>query len=116
MQLAAISRKGSGTVLLRSFSAKRIALTDTGTWSTKEYLPAGIFGQAGTGELLFWEIEGTLSWEWEISTVHSRLYLLAGGANLQESFWQKPSLRGKTTARPRCSSRSAAIWMNSSRA
>lgn len=92
--------KDLGLFCCAPFSAKRIALTDTGTWSTKEYLPAGIFGQAGTGELLFWEIEGTLSWEWEISTVHSRLYLLAGGANLQESFWQKSLAPGESYRTP----------------
>ena len=82
------------------FSAKRISLSNVGTWSTKEHLPMGIFENTQTGDFLLWEIEGSLAWNWEISNINNRLYLLAGGGSLQESFWQKQLAKGQTYTTP----------------
>lgn len=71
------------------FSGKRISICNTGTWSTKEYLPSGILENARNGKMLYWDIEGSLSWNWELSTVNGKLYLAAGGPSLQETGWQK---------------------------
>ncbi|HBF38009.1 MAG TPA: alpha-galactosidase, partial [Firmicutes bacterium] len=48
-------------------SSKCIAVTNTGNWSTKEYLPMGYLENQETGTNLFWQIEHNGSWHWEIS-------------------------------------------------
>ncbi|MBQ9481335.1 MAG: alpha-galactosidase [Clostridia bacterium] len=82
------------------FSAKRVMCSNVGTWSTKEFLPSGMLENTQTGRVFFWQIEGSLSWQWEISTINNRLYLLAGGANLQEGMWQKKLAAGDAYTTP----------------
>ena len=83
------------------FSAKRIALANTGTWSTKEYLPMGILEDGLGGEMLFWSVEGSLAWNWELSTAGGGLYLAAGGPSLQETGWQRTLAPGERYETPR---------------
>lgn len=47
-------------------SSKRIAITNTGNWSTKEYLPMGLLENTQEEKILYWQIEHNGSWHWEI--------------------------------------------------
>ena len=45
----------------------RIAVSSSGTWSTKEYLPMGGLQNIETNCTLLWQIEHNGSWHWEFS-------------------------------------------------
>lgn len=68
-------------------STKRIAVSSTGTWSTKEYLPIGII--ENPDECIFWQIEHNGSWNFEISDVAGVNYLKLSGPSEQENGWYK---------------------------
>ncbi|MGB4659189.1 MAG: glycoside hydrolase family 36 protein [Mobilitalea sp.] len=70
-------------------SSKVIGVTNTGNWSTKEYLPMGYMENTETGTNLFWQIEHNGSWHWEISDQTSHLYLALSGPTEIESHWFK---------------------------
>lgn len=73
--------------------SKRIAVSNTGTWSAKEYLPMGAASsESGT---LLWQIENNGSWQWEISDVTDMLYLKLSGPNEQENAWYKELKSGE---------------------
>lgn len=69
------------------FSSKRISASNTGTWSTKEYLPMAVYED--TGSALMWQIENNGSWQWEISDIDDMLYLKVSGPTEQENQWYK---------------------------
>lgn len=70
-------------------SSKVIGITNTGNWSTKEYLPMGFLENTETGTNLFWQIEHNGSWHWEISDQTAHLYLALSGPTEIESHWFK---------------------------
>ena len=70
-------------------SSKVIGVTNTGNWSTKEYLPMGYLENTETGSNLLWQIEHNGSWHWEISDVTGHFYLQLSGPTEQESHWCK---------------------------
>lgn len=70
-------------------SSKAIGVTNTGNWSTKEYLPMGYLENTETGTNLFWQIEHNGSWHWEISDQTAHLYLALSGPTETESHWFK---------------------------
>ena len=70
-------------------SSKAIGITNTGNWSTKEYLPMGFLENQETSTNLFWQIEHNGSWHWEISDQTSHLYLALSGPTEIESHWFK---------------------------
>lgn len=70
-------------------SSKAIGVTNTGNWSTKEYLPMGYLENTETSTNLFWQIEHNGSWHWEISDQVSHLYLALSGPTETESHWFK---------------------------
>lgn len=70
-------------------SSKVIAATNTGNWSTKEYLPMGYLENIETSTNLFWQIEHNGSWHWEISDQTGHLYLQLSGPTETESHWFK---------------------------
>lgn len=70
-------------------SSKAIGITNTGNWSTKEYLPMGYLSNTETGSGLFWQIEHNGSWHWEISDYNAHLYLALSGPTEIESHWSK---------------------------
>lgn len=77
-------------------SSKAFALTNTGNWSTKEYLPMGCVTNTETGTNLFWQIEHNGSWHWEISDQTNHLYLQLSGPTETESHWYKKLNPGET--------------------
>ncbi|MBQ8813102.1 MAG: alpha-galactosidase [Lachnospiraceae bacterium] len=76
------------------FSMKRVAVSNTGTWSSKEFLPMGVFSD--TQNTLMWQIENNGSWQWEISDIADMLYLKLSGPTEQENMWYKELKQGET--------------------
>nr|WP_276008933.1 glycoside hydrolase family 36 protein [Aequitasia blattaphilus] len=74
---------------LATRSSKAIHVSNTGNWSTKEYLPMGNVTNTETGSRLFWQIENNGSWHWEISDQTNHLYLQMSGPTENESHWFK---------------------------
>jgi len=70
-------------------STKRISISNTGTWSTKEYLPMGCVINTDAESTLMWQIESNGSWQWEISDISNKLYLKISGPNENENHWWK---------------------------
>lgn len=70
-------------------SSKAFHISNTGNWSTKEYLPMGYIENKETGTGLFWQIEHNGSWNWEISDQTGHLYLQLSGPTENESHWYK---------------------------
>jgi len=70
-------------------STKRISISNTGTWSTKEYLPMGCVINTEAESTLMWQIESNGSWQWEISDIDNKLYLKISGPNENENYWWK---------------------------
>ena len=66
---------------------KRIWYGNTGSWSSKEYLPAGALSCCGT--FAFWQIEHNGSWHAEIGQNKMLPYLALSGPSFQENGWQK---------------------------
>lgn len=72
---------------ITKFSTKKISVSNTGTWSSKEYLPMGAFENSKT--TFMWQIEHNGSWQWEISDIADRMYLKISGPNEYENHWYK---------------------------
>lgn len=70
-------------------STFRILAANTGSWSTKEYLPMGCFYNATQKEAMLWQIESNTSWSWEISDYGNLLYLRLAGPSESENGWWK---------------------------
>ena len=77
-------------------SSKAVNVTNTGNWSTKEYLPMGYLANEETGSSLFWQIEHNGSWHWEISDYNAHLYLALSGPTEIQSHWSKELAPGDT--------------------
>ncbi|MBQ9915542.1 MAG: alpha-galactosidase, partial [Clostridia bacterium] len=76
------------------FSTKRIARSNTGTWSSKEYLPMGAY-ESKDG-CLMWQIEHNGSWAWEISDIADELYLKISGPNDREHGFYRELIPGES--------------------
>lgn len=70
-------------------SMKRVCVGNTGSWSTKEYLPMGILGNADNGGFMLWQIENNGSWHYEIGEHDGKLYLNVGGPDFENNSWAK---------------------------
>ena len=70
-------------------ATSKISASNTGTWSTKEYLPMGCLYAPDKKEAMLWQIESNTSWSWEISDMHPLLYLrLSGPSELYNGWWK----------------------------
>ncbi len=76
-----------GYTKINKFSTKRIAVSNTGTWSSKEYLPMGMIEEKD--KMILWQIEHNGSWSWEISDIADVMYLKLSGPSEQENGWWK---------------------------
>lgn len=83
-----------GMERITPFSTKRIFISNTGTWSTKEYLPMGAIQSNNT--VYLWQIESSGSWQWEISDISDMLYLKLSGPTEQENGWYKELIPGES--------------------
>lgn len=89
-------------------SSNVIGATNTGNWSTKNFIPMGYLENTEVHSSLFWQIEHNGSWHWEISDHHwrkslsdhdesnSQLYLQLSGPTETESHWWKYLAPGET--------------------
>jgi len=69
-------------------SSNLVRVSNTGNWSTKEYLPMGYLENTECKNGIFWQIEHNGSWHWEIGG-QNQLYLALGGPNELYSHWYK---------------------------
>ncbi|WP_151994873.1 glycoside hydrolase family 36 protein [Buttiauxella massiliensis] len=77
-------------------SSKPMHFTNTGAWSTKEYLPMAYLHDSHNNTGLFWQIENNGSWHWEIGDQADHLYLQLGGPNEFYSHWFKQLNSGES--------------------
>lgn len=85
-----------GLSRVNSFSMKRLSYSSSGTWSTSQFLPMGLFENTECGASLFWQIEHLGSWHWEISDIAGQLYLQLSGPTENENHWWKKLAPGET--------------------
>ena len=74
---------------VNSFSMKRIAVSNTGSWACVEHLPMGCYYNTELDQSLMWQIETSGSWHWEVSDIRGTLYVQAGGPTYQENGFLK---------------------------
>jgi len=85
---------------VNSFSMKRISVNNTGSWSSKEYLPMAVYSSADA--TLMWQIESSGSWHWEIGDISRMVYLKLSGPTERENGWYKELERGETFESVKC--------------
>ncbi len=77
-------------------TSKYIRVSNTGNWSSKEYLPMGVLENREAGHSLLWQIEHNGSWHWEIADQDGFLYLQLSGPTETQSHWWKSLKPGET--------------------
>lgn len=85
-----------GLSKVMDYSFKKLVCTNTGSWSTSQFLPMGCYENIECGSVLFWQIEHNGSWHWEISDKGQQLYLLLSGPTEHENAWWKRLEPGET--------------------
>ncbi|MFD1134411.1 glycoside hydrolase family 36 protein [Paenibacillus urinalis] len=74
---------------IKDRQSKRIAISNTGSWSSAEYIPMGFLENEETGEGLFWQIEHNGSWHCEIFDQFDQLAILISGPTESDNGWWK---------------------------
>jgi len=77
-------------------TSKTIEVTNTGNWSTKEYLPMGYLENTEAKTSLFWQIEHNGSWHYEIGDQNKHFYLCVSGPTEIQSHWFKTLKPGES--------------------
>ncbi|BCN32114.1 glycoside hydrolase family 36 protein [Anaeromicropila herbilytica] len=77
-------------------TSKTIEVTNTGNWSTKEYLPMGYLENHEANTSLFWQIEHNGSWHYEIGDMHGHFYVCISGPTEVQSHWFKTLKPGES--------------------
>lgn len=86
---AGLSRMGVAGHGLYGTSNNRFHYGNAGSWSTCEYMPIGMIRDQETGEMLFFEIDHSGSWEIEIgSSMDTTMYLALMGPNDEHQWWK----------------------------
>ncbi|MDP4133985.1 MAG: alpha-galactosidase [Bacillota bacterium] len=85
-----------------SRALKRIMASNTGTWSSKEFLPMGCVINTETTGSILWQIEHNGSWTWEISDLENKMYLKLSGPSENENGWWKNLLPGEKFESVKC--------------
>ncbi|MCE3200034.1 glycoside hydrolase family 36 protein [Paenibacillus sonchi] len=67
--------------------SKRIAASNTGSWSAAELLPMAVLHNKESGTSLFWQIEHNGSWHWELTDQYDQLTLLVSGPTEHDNHW-----------------------------
>ncbi|CAM4363993.1 glycoside hydrolase family 36 protein [Paenibacillus typhae] len=76
-----------GMYHLADRGSKRIAASNTGSWSAAELLPMAVLHNTESGSSLFWQIEHNGSWHWELTDQYDQLTLLASGPTEHDNHW-----------------------------
>lgn len=69
--------------------SKNVEFTNTGNWSTKNYLPMGYIEDTQADTSLYFQIEHNGSWHWEMGQQSNHLYLNVSGPNEIQSHFYK---------------------------
>lgn len=69
--------------------SKRIACSNTGSWSAAELIPMAILHNSESDTSLFWQIEHNGSWHWEMTDQYDQLSLLISGPTEHDNHWWK---------------------------
>lgn len=72
---------------MMSKSTSKISASNTGSWSTKDYLPLGAMVDK-SGNTIFWQVESNCSWYWEVGYMNKERYLrLSGPCEAENGWW-----------------------------
>ncbi|MDQ0191822.1 alpha-galactosidase [Paenibacillus wynnii] len=69
--------------------SKRIACSNTGSWSAAELIPMAVLHNKESATSLFWQIEHNGSWHWEMTDQYDQLSLLISGPTESDNHWWK---------------------------
>lgn len=70
-------------------TSKIVEITNTGNWSAKNYLPMGYIGNSAADTGLFFEIDHSGSWHYEVSDQNRMFYVCVSGPTEVQSHWFK---------------------------
>lgn len=70
-------------------TSHRILASNTGTWSAKERLPLGALENTATQETLFWQVESSASWSWEVTDNSLAPQVMLGGLTEHDHHWYR---------------------------
>lgn len=76
--------------------SKRLAFSNTGSWSCAETVPMAVLEDEENKQALYWQIEHNGSWHWEFTDQVDQLTLLAGGPNEHDNHWWEQLEPGET--------------------
>lgn len=97
MQWKSASAFDWGLVRLQTSSLRRLCFSQTGSWSSGEYLPMGVLENKQEGTSIFWQIEHNGPWYWESSDVKEQgLYLQLTGPNGDSHHFKKVLKKGES--------------------
>jgi alpha-galactosidase len=68
-------------------SSKRVSCSNTGSWSASEHIPMAVLENKEAGTSLFWQIEHSGSWHWEIIDQVDLLTVLISGPTEHDNHW-----------------------------
>ena len=77
-------------------SMKRYCLNNTGSWSTKEYLPMVALENKRKKTCTLVQLENNGSWHLEVGDFIGQIYLAASGPELNDNQWLKTLKTGET--------------------
>lgn len=67
--------------------AKRVAFSNTGSWSSAEVIPMAVLEDHENETSLYWQIEHNGSWHWEMMDQVDQLSLLISGPTEHDNHW-----------------------------
>lgn len=70
-------------------SSKRIACSNTGSWSSAEHIPMAVLENQEAESTLVWQIEHNGSWHWELFDQFDYVTLLISGPTEHDNQWWK---------------------------
>ena len=73
--------------LIKTFKAHKVS--NTGMWSTKNYLPMGLIQDKKYHQNILFQIEANGSWNYEVGDFTNTITLNLSGPSLQENGWMK---------------------------
>jgi len=88
---ATLERRG-----LSVSTTNRISVSNSGTWSAKEFLPMGILEDTASPFCIVWQIENNGAWHWETGIIDDKLYLKLSGPTELENLWYKELKPGES--------------------
>lgn len=85
-----------GLVHYADRGAKRLAFSNTGSWSSAEVIPMAVLEDEENGTTLYWQIEHNGSWHWEMTDQVDQLSLLISGPTEHDNHWWEKLAPGES--------------------